>query len=44
MPDDLLDKLGEYFVYHSIGERYRITFEQFLGKVRAGTWEAYLAA
>ncbi|MFC3788312.1 hypothetical protein ACFOQM_05860 [Paenibacillus sp. GCM10012307] len=44
MPDDLLDKLGEYFVYHSILDRYGVTFEQFLGKVRAGIWEAYLAA
>ncbi|MEK3722267.1 hypothetical protein [Paenibacillus sp. FSL H8-0034] len=44
MSDEMLDRLGQYFVYHQILERYDIRFEQFVQKVRAGTWEAYLAA
>jgi hypothetical protein len=43
IPDDLLDRLGTYFVHFRIAERYGITFEQFVWKVLNGTWEAYLA-
>lgn len=42
--DDLMDKLGTYYVYFRIRERYGITFERFLEKWSEGTWEAYLAA
>ncbi|WP_264989157.1 hypothetical protein [Lysinibacillus piscis] len=28
--DELLDRLGIYFVYHAIYENYGITFEQFV--------------
>lgn len=44
MPDELLDKLGTYYVYHRIGERYEITFERFVEQYINGTWEAWLAA
>lgn len=30
MNDILLDRLGDYFVYHEILYRYGITFEQFI--------------
>jgi len=43
MNDNRLEKLGTYFVYHQIKERYGITFERFVQKVLNGTWEAYLA-
>lgn len=39
MTDELLDKLGTYFVYFRIRERYGITFEHFVRMVEAGTWE-----
>ena len=44
MNDEQLDKLGEYFTYHRIHERYELTFERFVEMVLAGTWEAWLAA
>ncbi|HZG83867.1 hypothetical protein [Paenibacillus sp.] len=44
MTDEQLDRLGEYFVYHRVRERYGLTFEQFVEKYRRGTWEAWLAA
>lgn len=43
MDDDLLDRLGRYFCYFDILNRYGITFEQFVRKVQNGTWEAWLA-
>lgn len=43
MPDELLDKLGNYFVYHRILERYGITFETFVRRVQNGSWDAWLA-
>lgn len=39
MTDELLDKLGTYFVYFRIRERYGITFERFVQMLEAGTWE-----
>ncbi|MEI7027130.1 hypothetical protein [Paenibacillus sp. y28] len=44
MSDERLDKLGDYFVYHSVNARYGLTFEEFVARVQLGTWEAYLAA
>lgn len=44
MDDILLDKLGDYFVHFRIRERYGITFEEFVRRVEAGTWVAYLAS
>ena len=41
--DDLLDRLGEYFVRLDIGRRYHISFETFVRRVLSGTWTAYLA-
>lgn len=41
--DDLLDKLGTYYVHQSINVRYGITFEKFVELHQSGTWEAYLA-
>lgn len=43
-PDELLEKLGTYFVHFEIHSRYGISFEQFIAKVREGVWEAHLAA
>jgi len=42
--DEQLERLGEYFVYHRIGERYGITFEKFVVRYLCGQWEAWLAA
>lgn len=35
--DILLDKIGNYFVYHNI-KRY-MTFERFVDKYLNGTWQ-----
>ncbi|WP_267890502.1 hypothetical protein [Paenibacillus bouchesdurhonensis] len=43
MPDELLDRLGTYFIHYSVLERYGITFGVFLDKYLAGTWTPYLA-
>ncbi|WP_269320842.1 hypothetical protein [Brevibacillus borstelensis] len=43
MNDDRLERLGTYFVFHQIRERYEITFETFVRRVQSGAWEAYLA-
>ena len=37
--DERLERLGKYFVYHRIYDRYGITFEHFVRMVEAGTWE-----
>lgn len=34
--DELLERLGTYFVYHDIHERFNVTFEQFLRLHAAG--------
>ena len=39
MNDDLLEKLGIYFVYHDIYNRFGITFESFIDKWSRGVWE-----
>ena len=39
MNDDLLEKLGIYFVYHDIYNRSGITFESFIDKWSRGVWE-----
>jgi len=36
--DERLERLGKYFVYHRIYDRYGITFERFVRMVEAGTW------
>lgn len=41
--DDLLDKLGTYFVHQSINVCYGITFEKFIELHLSGAWTAYLA-
>ena len=43
IPDELLDKLGTYFVYFRIRDRYGITFERFVCMIEAGTWEEVIA-
>lgn len=43
IPDDLLDKLGTYFVHQSINVRYGVTFEKFVELHQSGAWMAYLA-
>lgn len=39
MNDDLLEKLGIYFVHHDIYNRLGITFEAFVDKYVRGVWE-----
>lgn len=36
MNDDMLDRLGTYFVYHNILDRYGITFESFIDRWQRG--------
>jgi hypothetical protein len=44
MSDELLDRLGTYFLHFNIGARYGITFDDFVGRVQRGVWVAWLAA
>lgn len=37
--DEMLDKLGIYFVYHGLYERYGITFEVFVDRWSRGILE-----
>ena len=39
MNDDLLEKLGIYFVYHDIYNRLGITFEAFVGRYMNDAWD-----
>ncbi|MEG0384790.1 MAG: hypothetical protein RR642_08555 [Solibacillus sp.] len=34
--DEMLDKLGTYFVYHEVYNRYGITFESFVDRWSRG--------
>lgn len=34
-----VDKLGVYFVYHNIREKYNLTFEKFVEMVDNDTWK-----
>lgn len=36
MTDETLDRLGTYFVYHDIYNKYGITFEIFVGRWQRG--------
>lgn len=40
--NDKIDKLGRYFVYHNILERYHIGFEKFVIMVDDGSWEQFI--
>jgi hypothetical protein len=42
LPDEELDKLGDYFVKYHIRDIYKISFVHFVEKVRRGEWEVYL--
>lgn len=37
--DDILERLGVYFVYHEIYERYGISFESFVERWSRGILE-----
>ena len=37
--DELLDKLGTYFVYHELYNRYGLTFEKFVDRWTRGILE-----
>lgn len=37
--DELLDKLGTYFVYHKVFDRYGMTFESFVDRWNRGILE-----
>lgn len=39
MNDELLEKLGIYFVYHDIYNKLGITFATFLERWERGAWE-----
>lgn len=41
---DRLDKLGTYFAYFNVKERYGITFEQFIRKVDSDDWSVMVRA
>ena len=41
VPDDLLERLGTYFTYFDIQQRYGITFERFVHLNMIGAWEHY---
>ena len=43
MSEETLDRLGTYYLYHSVQRRYGTPFVTFVKKVQNGTWEAYLA-
>lgn len=36
MNDELLDRLGVYFVYHDFYNKYGITFESFISRWQRG--------
>lgn len=38
-----LDKLGNYFTYHNIRERFGLTFEQFVDMVDRDVWQEFIA-
>lgn len=42
MSDELIDRLGSYFVYHNIRERMAITFERFVNIYLNGRWGDYI--
>ena len=41
---DRIDKLGVYFVHFNIGDRFGLTFEEFVNKVDNGGWEVIINA
>lgn len=41
MPDEQLEKLGDYFVHREIREKYGITFELFVALNKSGQWEKF---
>lgn len=41
MNDIMLDRLGDYFVYHDILNKYGITFEEFIRIWERGEWCVY---
>ena len=38
MTESELDRLGDYFVFWKVGERFGITFERFLHLYKTGAW------
>jgi hypothetical protein len=40
---DRLDKLYTYFDHFEVETRYELSFKEFVRKVDAGSWDAYLA-
>jgi hypothetical protein len=41
--EDRIDRLGTYFVYFNVRERFNITFEQFVYLVDIGAWAEIIA-
>ena len=40
--DEMLDRLGTYFVYHNVYTRYGITFESFVDRWERGIIHIYV--
>lgn len=40
---EYLDKLGVYFVYHNVRERFGLTFESFVDLVERDVWKEYIS-
>lgn len=43
IPDEQLDRLGDYFERQGIYEKHQITFERFVILVQRGMWEAWVS-
>ncbi|GKS14741.1 hypothetical protein YDYSY3_57410 [Paenibacillus chitinolyticus] len=43
MSDELLDKLGNYFVHYGIAQHHGITFERFIREYDNGTWTLWIS-
>lgn len=41
---DEYEKLGTYFVYHNVAQRYNLTFERFVAIVKNNAWQAIVEA
>ena len=41
--DEMLDRLGTYFVYHNVYNRYGITFESFVDRWQRGIIQLYVS-
>jgi hypothetical protein len=40
--DKRIERLGQYFVYFNIHDRYNLTFERFVQLVNSGIWTEFV--